>query len=696
MKPGFTLSEAPFIRLLLPFVAGTITAIQLGSTVLTAVLGVIAGCLLAGLVLLIHGYASLKRKYRVWLPGATTISLVFALGYLLTQGHRGADGSRSPIPETGALVLRVSSEPRVNASGPRFEATLVGGYRAKHWIPFSERILVSIRDPAYASDLAYGDVLLARATLKPVVHALNPAEFDYGRYLEYRQIYRQTSIQPDQYRILRRDDGSLYGTAFRFRRHLAAKYQKFISRDAAALLSALILGQRTDIDRETVAVYSATGTTHVLSVSGMHVGIVFVVLVFLLRFMDRTRKLRIIRAGLIIVFICGYAVMTGLSAAVCRAAVMLVFVVLAKAVDKDLHNYNLLALSAFLLLVANPFYLVDAGFLLSYLAVWGLFYFYPMIYESWRPRYSLVRQLWAAVAVSLAAQLATLPLSLYYFHQFPVYFLLSNLFILVPVTLVMYLGILYLFIPAGSVLKLLAGALEYLVHGMNGGLATIGRLPGALISDMWPTVAECLLAYLVILLATVMIRSKKKQLFLPLTGLLLLLAGSWSYKKIRQINTSEIVIFNLKRHTAVGFISRGKGTILTDLPAGDRLLEFSVLPYFSYCGATEPTILTLGRSSPAEPFITVDGIASFKGQRMLIGADTYSPKRYAETFPVHYLLITGGVRYPEHVIRSFPCKLLIGHSGLPEYKAKQLEAAARALHLPFYNIRDRPALIIRL
>src|SRR5690606_38882227 len=230
--------------------------------------------------------------------------------------------------------------------------------------------------------------------------------------------------------------------------------------DAAAFASTLILGYRAELSRELVEAYSDTGTMHVLSVSGMHVGIIFLVLSLLLRSMDRRQSLRLFRATLTILIIWFYAMITGFSAPASRAAFMLSFVVLGKALLKHQNTYNLIAISAFFLLLYNPFYLVDAGFQLSYLAVLGLVYFQPLLRMIFPRGNKITDPVWNYCALSMGAQLTTFPVSIYYFHQFPMYFLLSNLFIVFPVAIIMYAGIGFMFITSDSVLDYLGMALN--------------------------------------------------------------------------------------------------------------------------------------------------------------------------------------------------------------------------------------------
>ncbi|HCN83979.1 MAG TPA: competence protein, partial [Sphingobacteriaceae bacterium] len=328
-----------------------------------------------------------------------------------------------------------------------------------------------------------------------------PSEFNYKAYLADHGIYHQTFINGDQVRLLDHKKGNAFiDFSFRLREKLVLKFNKYIpGNDAASVASTLILGYRADLSKEILDAYSKTGTMHVLSVSGMHVSIVFIVMAFMLKFMDRSKRLKLIRAALIIILIWFYAIITGYSAAACRAALMLSFVIIGKASQRKQNTYNLLAISAVLLLIYNPFFLFDVGFQLSYLAVIGLVYLYPKLYHLFYVRNWLGDQIWSYLSLSTAAQLATFPLSMYYFHQFPIYFLLSNLFIVLPVTIIMYAGLIFLFIPWDVLLIPLGWLLNKSINFTNLGLLYIEDLPFANISGIWINTWTYLLIYVLML-----------------------------------------------------------------------------------------------------------------------------------------------------------------------------------------------------
>ena len=227
-----------------------------------------------------------------------------------------------------------------------------------------------------------------------------------------------------------------------------------------AVASALILGYKDDLGEELKHSYSSAGATHVLAVSGLHVGIIFLVLNFLLNILDKNDRFKISKAILLICFLWAYATITGLSPSVVRAATMFSFVTIGKSFGKSSSIYNTLCASAFVLLVYNPYLIMEVGFQLSYLAVVGIVYFQSIIYKWIYVKNKFLKYIWMITSVSIAAQLTTFPLGLLYLHQSPTYLFASNLFVIPGAMLIIGLGIL-LFIT--SWIPLISGGIGWLL-----------------------------------------------------------------------------------------------------------------------------------------------------------------------------------------------------------------------------------------
>ena len=496
--------EIPFVRLLIPLMLGIIVASNFAHSFIYS-WGLILLVLIPILYLIL---LLVYKKYQIyrwaWGLGLLIYSFLSLLSYSLTVHYSGkfdAEYFSSLKPEV--LLAKITNEPKLSAGIYRLE-TEVSAVYSKHAIRNSTgKLLVAIKvDSLTNKTFQYGDLLLVPSNYKEIEPSYNPSEFDYKSYLKSEQIYFQLFIEAAEVQIIVQNAGNpVISYALHLRKRLVEKFIQYIpDSEASSLASTLILGYRADLNKDLIEAYSKTGTMHVLSVSGMHVGIVFLVLSFLLKGMNKNKKLILIRAIIIIGVIWFYSLLTGFSPSVCRSALMLSFVVLGKAIHKNQNTYNLMAISAFFLLLYDPFYLFDVGFQLSYLAVAGLVYFHPLIYNTLYIKNKIVDYIWSYSALSLAAQLATFPISVYYFHQFPMYFLLSNLLIVFPVAIIMYAGIVFLIIPFAWINELLGTFLNWLINFTNDILYKIEKLPFSAIDGLWINTFELfLITFLLIL-----------------------------------------------------------------------------------------------------------------------------------------------------------------------------------------------------
>jgi competence protein ComEC len=527
----------------------------------------------------------------------------------------------------------------------------------------------------------------------------NPGEFDYKSYLANHQVYYQAFLNQRQIHLVAQDQGNTFVSfALKLRKELVDKFYRYLQdKDAAAFASTLILGYRAELSRELVEAYSKTGTMHVLSVSGMHVGIVFMVLSVVLKFMNKTQSTRLIRALLIILIIWFYALLTGFSAPACRASFMLSFIVLGKALNKTQNTYNLIAISAFFLLLYNPFYLVDAGFQLSYLAVTGLVYFHPKIYQALYVKNKLLDYVWSYCALSMAAQLATFPFSIYYFHQFPIYFLLSNLFIVFPVAIIMYAGILFLFIPFPVVLYHVGQTLSWLIDFTNRILYYIENLPFSSYDGIWINLAECVLICLFIICMCLGVTYGYRKLILPISILLILVCSSFSWNWIEHHNHHEIVFYNLRRKTGIAYVFKGRSIIISDVDHSDKLMSFSILPAVKSKGSREEIFYPVNKGFSGSSYLGEQNFYQFGYYRILRWDKTFENIKFSKTLTVDALLISGNPRITVDQIASclnFARIIIDGNN--PDYKIEGWVTEARKMNIPYYVLKKNPALTINL
>jgi len=598
------------------------------------------------------------------------------------------------------LIVSVISEPKLSNGIIRVEGEVRSTYLDTNLTQSTGKLLLAIKLDSIDHYIPeYGDLLLIPAVYQEIDPPYNPGEFDYKTFLERRQIYFQSFVRNDQFQVLAKNSGNpIIAFALAKRKELIRKYVTYLpNQDAAALASTLILGYRADLSKEITEAYSKTGTMHVLSVSGMHVGLVFLVLSVLLKPMSKLKVLILARVALIIMAIWLYALITGFSPSVCRAALMISFVVIGKAVNRRQNTYNLIAISAFFLLIYNPFFLFDVGFQLSYLAVCGLVYFHPKIYHIWCFKYKFFDYVWSYCALSIAAQLATFPLALYYFHHFPLYFLISNLLIVLPVTIIMYLGILILFIPFNYILESLGTILSDLINLTNQTLLYIESLPFASLTGLRINGFELSLLLILILSFVFWIRFKEKISIWTAYLAVLSILSSFSIDRILNYRRQELIFFSLRKNSAIAYIYRGKAIVLADFPSSDKLFAYSVQAGLEMKGVQENLFHNIKDSISEKHYWSDSNFMQFGNFKVLRWDKNLHLNNQNECLIVDILLLSGNPRHKLEQIRTaIDFKQVLIDSTNPNYKIEAWCAEAANLNIPYYVLKKSPAYIVKL
>ncbi len=697
----FDKGEIPFVRLLIPLILGILSGYYFDSEMLYNSSPAIAFVTLTTLFLFIIYYRRFSLFQIKWLAGSILNFLIAVAGYWLTiymsEKH---EKTYYTLRKADAFIVKIISEPKSSDDISRFEAVILQTSIKSRLNAARGKIIVSIKyDSIQSLGLKYGDVLLITGKFDSIDPPYNPGEFNYKAYLADRQFYYQTFIQGEQFCILDRDQGNKWVSfALALRQQLIQKLNRYLpDKDAAAFASTLILGYRAELSKELIEAYSKTGTMHVLSVSGMHVGIVFVVLSAVLKFMDRTRNARLIRAAIIILIIWFYALLTGFSAPASRAAIMLSFIVLGKALNKHQNTYNLVAVSAFFLLLYNPFYIVDAGFQLSYLAVVGLVYFHPKIYQMIYVKNKLLDVTWSYCALSIAAQVATFPFSIYYFHQFPIYFLVSNLAIVLPVAIIMYSGILFMFIPFPALLFYTGHFLSLLIKFTNEILFAIENFPFSSLDGIWISSTECFMICLLIIILSIRLQTNFLKYNLPIATLVILLCLSVSLTWIRNYNGHQVIFYNLRRSSAIGYVFKGRSVIVSDLDPYSKLINFSVLPVIKSKGSRKELFYTTESAFMGDSYTGNSHYYQFGFYRILRWSKSLDNIEFSKRLLVDAVLISDNPRVSiKKVANCLTFSRIIIDSNNPDYKINQWVFEANDMGLDYYVLKKNPSLIVKL
>ncbi len=442
------------------------------------------------------------------------------------------------------------------------------------WKSATGKIIVYFEKNETAQKIETGKSIVFASALKEVAPPLNPNEFNYKQYLARKNIFYTAYLKEDSWNSVDIPESfSLYGFSQKVRKYLLNTYKESgLQESEFAMVAALVLGYDDEIDQPLMNAYSHTGTLHVLSVSGLHVGVIYLLLGYLLSFMKGNKKMVWTRVILILGVLWFFVLLSGFSAPAVRAAMMFSLILIGKTLFEHVETSNIVFVSAFLSLCYDPYWLADVGFQLSYIAVLGIIYLYPRFYNMLYFSSWLGDKIWALCSVSIAAQLATLPITLYYFHQFPTLFLVTNL-ILIPVsTVVMYGGILILlFSKIAFLSKGLVWLTAICIKFMNASAVFFDGLPFCVIDNIHLSLPNMILMYVLIVLVFAAIENRSYRM---LAGSFVLSIGMVVVSLFYDLaarNRNELVIYHSDK-TSVLSVFKGTNVVqLSDTVPDSRL-----------------------------------------------------------------------------------------------------------------------------
>ncbi len=451
--------------------------------------------------------------------------------------------------------------------------------------PFSERYIARIAsldhhtatgklllnlpiDPSGAR-LEVDDELIVRARATVIRPPMNPHQFDYRKHMARRGIDHQMTLGTQDYLVQADPSKTIYGRAASARNNIIAKLKtKGFGEKQFGIIQALLLGQRNDIPQETYNDYKNAGAVHILAVSGLHIGILLLLLEFLLKPVELLPKGKTLKLVVIVVLLWGFAFLAGLSPSVVRAVTMFTFVAYALHLNRPGNTFNILALSMFFILLAfDPKLLFQVGFQMSYAAVFAIVWIYPILQKFWWPGNKLVRKVWQLLSVSVAAQLGVLPISLFHFHQFPGLFFISNLLVVPFLGLILGLGILVIALASLNLLPhFLVFAYDTLIRWMNTIIGWVAQQESFIFKNISFDGTQLVLVYGIII-CSVWVASKAT--FRRVAALLVTLIGFqlWLFHTSHRTDKKEVLWVAHQSKNSVLLNQKGRNlSIYTDIP----------------------------------------------------------------------------------------------------------------------------------
>ncbi|MBN8674483.1 MAG: ComEC family competence protein [Chitinophagales bacterium] len=686
--------KAPFVRLLIALMAGIILQWHWQVNPSTWWIVFISGILVSSSFF----FLSFFNRYQLgFINGVSAFSVFLALGALLTwhEDIRHEPQWLGGHYHPGDPVMVTLDEPLVEKTKSLKANASVAYLLHNDSLRLAKgKIIIYFKKDSSLRQLSYGSHILFKKPLQEIKNSGNPGGFDYKRYSLFQGITHQVYLEEDEFEILgSKKEKWLPAFIFRARDWVINILRTNIKENKElGLAEALLIGYKDDLDQSLVQSYTNTGVVHVIAISGLHLGLIYWLLVQLLKPLQKRKKIQWLRPLLIITGLWLFSLLAGAQPSVLRSALMFTCIVLGEGYTKRTSIFNTLSLSAFILLCINPYWLWDVGFQLSYAAVLSIIIFMRPIYNWFYFKNKAVDFLWKLNAVTLAAQILTVPISIYHFHQFPNYFLLTN-FVAVPLSSLILIGEIVLciisFIPA--VALFVGKILHWLIWAMNSYIERVEAIRFSLWDGLQISIPQA-----VLLIATVaaisywLLEQSGKALRWGLLSLLGFLAlRSWSFIVSEQ--QQKIIVYNVPQKQAIDFISGRKYLFYGDssLLADDFARNFHLKP--------SRILYRINPAGNIAAFIKKEQLFHYQSKKILLldNSITYDPVE--EKQPVDLLVISKNPKlYINRLLSSFVIRQVVIDGSNSSWKATLWKKDCDALGIPCHDVTTEGAFVMNL
>ncbi|WP_456420912.1 ComEC/Rec2 family competence protein [Lutibacter sp.] len=590
-----------------------------------------------------------------------------------------ANSTKFSLDNQVIMLLKISKILKSTSFYNKYEATVseIDGEKVMG------KILVNIQKDSISKQLEIDTGLLVRALFENISEPLNPYSFNYKKYLKNHHIYHQIKLYKHEFLVSQKKDVTLKGVAAKIRNSIIKSLKKSgFKKDELAVIMALLLGQRNSITRDLMQHYTSAGAIHILAVSGLHIGIILLLLLFMFKPIHNFKNGKHIAAVFIVLILWVYAIIAGLSPSIVRAVTMFSVLTIGLQLNRRSNVYNTLIVSVFILLLFNPYYLFEVGFQLSYLAVFAIVWIQPKLYRLWKPKFWLPNKVWQLFTVSIAAQIGVLPLSLFYFHQFPGLFFISNLIIIPFLGTILFIGIVVIFLSFFEILpQFLGDFYSYVIHQMNNFVGWIAQQDFFIIKNISFSLALMFLFYVFIF--SVMKWTEKRNF----TRFVLVLVSVISiqlivvFEKYKLQSTSEFIVFNNTKNSLIA------------QRYGDNLIVYSKDSLFKTTNVLTTYLVGTGIKG-IHQYLQLKNLYKFHKETILV-IDSLEVYDFKSVKPSVILLRQSPKINIERLLKKMKPKLLVADgSNYKSYVAKWEQTSFKN-KTPFYYTVQKGAFILK-
>lgn len=688
-KEGFLkLSEAPFLKYLISFVTGVLLQMNFGGGYYIA----LPFILLSICLLYYHFTAKLsktkfaRRKYF----GYAIFSMFIAFGAVASEFHSKPNIT---LPETNDYAIaEISESIEVKEKSVECKSTIVKFGAEKDDIKGLKTVLYIEKD-SLSQSLALGDVIIFEENLQPIKFSNNPYSINYSSILEKQGFFYSQYIPHTEWKKIDHiEQNSIFQKSSELKAKLTNRVNSIdVSETTKSLINAMLLGDTSYITAQDREEFSSAGLSHILAVSGLHVGIIALIIYFILYPLKWMRLSRV-RPLIAILILWSYIFVIGFPPSAVRATIMATFVLVGEVLNRKGTTINSLLAAALFMLLYNPAYISDVGFQLSFTAVFSIFYIYPIIYSYLPHKNRVTSYLSSIIGVTLAAQIGTLPLTVYYFHQISLIGLFSNFFIIPILPIVVVIAMLVMIFPISP----FTFTTDLLFSYIDSIAQITSSIPYSSINDVYIKSYYPVVLYIIIFWGVWTLRSKRSELLILL---LIFISGFLCIEKyfIPETPQCKAVIYDDNKITALNFIDSGYNYVLTIDTIGveskvenfaknlwikeaipnatfkqDSIFDkglYVTLPYISYKG---DKYLVLNNSN-------------FKTKQLTSGARLYINKA---------IICEGFSGSITNLLNIFLFEEVVIASNLNHFKRNSIINECKKLKIPYYDIKECGAYMI--
>ncbi len=683
----------PFVKLLLSLIAGIIIQwnFQINSTAWWIVLSV------AFLTITAFFFIPFFSRYRLgFISGIATFILFLSVGALLAWHKDIRNNDRwlgNFYKEKDGLIVTLLEPPVEKTKSIKANATLTYLLQSGKSIPVKGTIILYFKKDSLLQ-LAYGSQIIFKKPLQEIKNSGNPGGFDYKRYSLFQGITYQVYLKPEEFIVFNEKKENWFNKFIYTSREkvLTILRNNIKGEKELGLAEALLIGYKDDLDQSLVQSYTNTGVVHIIAISGLHLGLIYWLLGLIFKPLKKRKRISWLRPVFIITGLWLFSILAGAQPSILRSAVMFTCIVFGETLSKKTSIYNTLALSAFILLCINPYWLWDVGFQLSYAAVLSIIIFMQPVYNWFYIKNKLLDGIWKLNAVTIAAQILTVPLSIYHFHQFPVYFILTN-FLAVPLSSAIVLGEILLcaifFIP---VIALIIGKLlAWFIWLMNTYIQKIELLPFSLWDGLQITIIQAILLFLLATGISYWLMEKSKAtLKLGLFSLLGFVALRSCYF-IQANQQQKIIVYNVPQKRAIDIIDGRNYSFVgdSDLLANDFLRNFHLKP--------SRILYRMNEVETIPGLLVADDYINYNGKHILLVDKTISFAAQKNKPIIDLLVISKNPKvYMAKLAQTLDIKQVVFDGSLPAWKTNYWKKDCDSLHIPWHDVTMKGAFEMKL